>query len=100
MVPLSTKHGTKNFAPLAPWPRHRYLSKLGGGGGGLGGCRIQGPGPAAPPGVVHAIAHSLHATIVCVRRGNRPKQSFRVLLPTLEASFPTVFGRRASEMQQ
>ena len=22
----------------------------GGGGGGAGGCRIQGPGPAAPPG--------------------------------------------------
>ena len=48
IVPLSTRHGTKNLAPLAPWPPHRYLSKLG-GGGGAGGCRIQGPGPAAPP---------------------------------------------------
>ena len=26
-----------------------YRSKLGGGGEGAGGCRIQGPGPAAPP---------------------------------------------------
>ena len=38
----------KTSAPLAPWPRHHYLSKPG-GGGGAGGCRIQGPGPAAPP---------------------------------------------------
>ena len=30
-MPLSTKHGTKNLAPLAPWPLHCYLSKLGGG---------------------------------------------------------------------
>ena len=49
IVPPSTKHGTKNLAPLARWPTHRYLSKLR-GGGGLGGCRIQRPGPAAPPG--------------------------------------------------
>ena len=46
IVPPSTKHGTKFLAPLAPQPLHRYL---GGGGGGAGGCRIQGPGPAAPP---------------------------------------------------
>ena len=46
IVPLSTKHGTKNLAPLAPWPPHCYLSKL---GGGRGGGRIHGPGPAAPP---------------------------------------------------
>ena len=30
IVPLSTKHGTKKLAPLAPWPPHCYLSKLGG----------------------------------------------------------------------
>ena len=29
-------------------PPTHYLSKPGGPGGG--GCRIQGPGPAAPPG--------------------------------------------------
>ena len=39
----------KTSALLASWPRHYYLSKPGGGGGGAGGCRIQGPGPAAPP---------------------------------------------------
>ena len=33
-------------APLAPWPPHRYLSKL----GGAGGCRIQRPSPPPPPG--------------------------------------------------
>ena len=33
IVPPSTKHGNKNLAPLAPWPPHRYLSELGGGGG-------------------------------------------------------------------
>ena len=40
----STEHGTKILAPLAPWPPHRYLSKL----WGLGG-RTQGPGPPPPP---------------------------------------------------
>ena len=38
----------KTAAPLAPWPRHHYLSKPR-GGGGAGGCRIQGPGPPPPP---------------------------------------------------
>ena len=52
IVPLSTKHGTTNLAPLAPWPPHRYLSKLR-GGWGAGGCRIKGPGPAAPQGRKH-----------------------------------------------
>ena len=40
------------------WPtRHHYLSKPG-GGGGAGGCRIQGPGPAAPPCNEHTISLS------------------------------------------
>ena len=39
IVPPSNKHAIKNSAPLAPWPPHHYLSKLGGpgGGGGWGG---------------------------------------------------------------
>ena len=44
----------KTSAPLVPWPGHHYLSKPGGGGGGGWGCRIQGPGPAAPMGTPSA----------------------------------------------
>ena len=39
-------------------PAH-YLSEPGGGGGGLGGGRIQGPGPAAPPCVPRPASASL-----------------------------------------
>ena len=48
----STKHGTKNWAPLASWPPHRYLSKLGGGGVGWGGSHKR-TGPGRPPPPVH-----------------------------------------------
>ena len=49
IVPLSTKHGTKFLALLAPWPPHRYQSKLG-GGGGAGGVSHTRTGPGRPPG--------------------------------------------------
>ena len=59
IVPPSTKHGTKNLAPL---PLHRYLSKLWGwGGGGAGGGRIQGPGPADPPWLAQGLSIRLFA---------------------------------------
>ena len=50
IVPLSTKHGTKNLAPLAPWPPHQYLSKLGGGGGGGWGMSHTRTVPGHPAG--------------------------------------------------
>ena len=37
------------MAPLAPWPPHQYLSKLGGGGGW--GVLHTRTGPGRPPGV-------------------------------------------------
>ena len=72
----STKHGTKNLAPLAPWPPHRYLSKLGGCGGAGGGVAYRDrarPPPPPPrgytasqksPRVLHVFDHwflALHA---------------------------------------
>ena len=48
IVPLQISMQKQNSAPLAPWPPHHYL-KTRGGGGGLGGVCIQGPGLAAPP---------------------------------------------------
>ena len=49
IVTLSTKHGTNNLAPLAPWPPHRYLSKLGAGAGGLGGVAYKDWARPPPP---------------------------------------------------
>ena len=40
----------KNFGAIGTMaPTPLSLKTRGGGGGGLGGCRIQGLGPAAPP---------------------------------------------------
>ena len=44
---MKGKHAQKNPALLAPQPPRRQSLKTRGGGGG---CRIQGPGPANPPG--------------------------------------------------
>ena len=69
MVPFSTKHGTKNLVPLAPWPPHRYLSKLGGGGVAYKDRPPPPPGPRPyavgcrhllPPHLLHP-PHALHA---------------------------------------
>ena len=50
----STKHGRTNLAPLAPWPPHRYLSKLGGEGEGLGGVAYKDWARPPPPGCTTA----------------------------------------------
>ena len=46
---MKWKHSQKNSALLAPWPRHHYLSKTGGGGEGWGGSHTR-TGLGRPPG--------------------------------------------------
>ena len=47
---MKGKHAQKNLGAVGAMAPTTPLSfKTPGGGGGAGGCRIQGPGPAAPP---------------------------------------------------
>ena len=39
----------KSSVPLAPWPRHHYLSNPGGGGGGLRGVAYKDWARPPPP---------------------------------------------------
>ena len=61
---MKGKHAQKNFGAvgtMAPTPLS--LEIPGGGGGGAGGCRIQGPDPAAPQCLLRSAPFS--ASAVC-----------------------------------
>ena len=62
---MKKKHTQNKGAPLAPWPLNPLSLKKPRGGGGAGGCRIQGPGPAAPPPPLPFCKHNKERKGLC-----------------------------------